>query len=184
VRPQARSDATVLRVAHTADLTERDLGSARALLFDVFDDMTEDDWEHSLGGLHAIAWEDGEIVGHASVVMRRLVHQGRALRTGYVEGFGVREDRRGRGHGALLMDALERVIRDAYELGALAASDEAVSFYLHRGWTRWRGTSHAMTPDGLIRTPQDDDAVFVLPVSVTLDVTGAIACDWRGGDCW
>ena len=88
--------------------------------------MTEHDWEHSLGGVHALAFDGDTLVGHAAVVQRRLLHGGRALRTGYVEGVAVRADQRRRGHGAAMMDALERVIRGAYDLGALGATDEAV----------------------------------------------------------
>jgi aminoglycoside 2'-N-acetyltransferase I len=62
--------------------------------------MTGHDWEHALGGIHALVWDGGELIGHSSVVQRRLLHHGHALRAGYVEGVGVRPDRRGQGHGA------------------------------------------------------------------------------------
>ena len=65
-------------------------------------DFYEDDWEHSLGGQHALAWDGDELIGHAAVIQRRLIHGGRALRTGYVEGVGVRADRQGRGVGGAL----------------------------------------------------------------------------------
>src|SRR5918992_3400417 len=100
-----------VRTAHTADLDAATLERARALLYAAFDgDVSEHDWEHALGGVHALVWEGDELVGHGSVVQRRLLHGGRALRTGYVEGVGVRADRRGRGHGGALMGALERGI--------------------------------------------------------------------------
>jgi aminoglycoside 2'-N-acetyltransferase I len=124
-----------LTVAHTSDLDPPTLAAARALLDGVFGaELTDDDWEHALGGVHALMWEDGRLVGHASVVQRRLLHGERALRTGYVEGVAVRPDRRRRGHGAAMMEALERVIRAAYDLGALGATDEAIPFYTTRGW--------------------------------------------------
>ena len=117
--------------AHTAQLDPAVLDAARALLHDVFEgDFYEDDWEHSLGGLHALAWEDETLIGHAAVIQRRLMYDGRALRTGYVEGVGVRADRRGRGVGGAMMSALEDVIRGAYDLGALGATDEAEPLYL------------------------------------------------------
>ena len=62
--------------------------------------MTDQDWEHALGGVHAVAWLDGEVVGHASVVQRRLLHDGRALRTGYVEGVGCARTCAGRATAA------------------------------------------------------------------------------------
>jgi aminoglycoside 2'-N-acetyltransferase I len=173
-----------VQTAHTADLDERTLQAARALLYDVFDDMEDDDWEHALGGIHALVWEGDELVGHASVVQRRLLHGGRALRTGYVEGVGVRADQRGRGHGAAMMGALERVIRGAYDLGALGATDEATAFYTGRGWRQWQGPTWALTPDGIVRTHEEDGAIFVLPVAAPLALTGSLTCDWRDGDVW
>ncbi|MYT28166.1 GNAT family N-acetyltransferase [Streptomyces sp. MspMP-M5] len=183
--PAERPAGTVeVRLAHTADLDDATLKAARILLYDVFDDMTAEDWEHSLGGLHALVHEDGVLIGHAAVVQRRLLHNGRALRCGYVEGVGVRADRRGRGHGAAMMAALERVIHNAYDLGALGAADDAAAFYAGRGWQLWRGPSSALTPTGIRRTPEEDGALFVHTGSVPLDLEGDLTCDWREGDVW
>ena len=85
--------------------------------------MTEDAWDHALGGMHALVWEEGRLVGHGAVVQRRLLYDGRAMRTGYVEGIGVRADRRRPGYGGAIMAALERIVRGGYELGALGATD-------------------------------------------------------------
>jgi aminoglycoside 2'-N-acetyltransferase I len=174
-----------LRTAHTADLDASTLLSARALLDRAFDgDFTDHDWEHALGGIHALVWEDREPIAHASLVQRRLLHGGRALRTGYVEAVGVRPDRRGRGHGATVMEALEQALRRAYELGALSATDDGLGFYAARGWKRWRGPTSALTPTGIARTEGDDGSVHVLPVTVTLDLDGELTCDWRDGEVW
>jgi len=80
---------TDLRVAHTSDLDAATRAAVRALLDAAFDgDFSDHDWEHALGGMHALAWEGDELVGHASVVQRRLLYDGRPLRAGYVEGVG------------------------------------------------------------------------------------------------
>lgn len=134
--------------------------------------------------MHALLWEEDEPIGHAAVVQRRLLHGGGALRAGYVEGVGVRADRRRRGHGATLMDAIERVVRGAYELGALSATEVAVPLYAGRGWQRWRGPTSALTPSGVRRTPDDDGSVHVLRVGAALDPGGELTCDWRDGDVW
>jgi aminoglycoside 2'-N-acetyltransferase I len=174
-----------LRTAHTADLDAATLQAARHLLNEAFDgDLTDHDWEHALGGVHALVWEDGELVGHASVVQRRLLHGGRALRAGYVEGVGVRADRRGHGHGGAMMAALERVVRGAYDLGALSSTEEALAFYAARGWQLWQGPSSALTPAGIVRTADDDGGIYVLPGAVPLDLSGELTCDWRDGDIW
>jgi aminoglycoside 2'-N-acetyltransferase I len=175
---------TSVQTAHTADLEPATLAAARALLYDVFDDMTEHDWEHSLGGIHAIVRDGEAVVGHAAVVQRRLLHGGRALRAGYIEGVGVRADHRRRGHGAAMMEALERIVRRAYDLGALGTTDAAVALYEGRGWKLWQGPAAALTPAGVRRTPDEDGAIYVLPGAVALDLAGELACDWRDGDVW
>ena len=153
---------TELFVAHTGQLDTAVLRAGRDLLQDVFaGELTDDDWEHCLGGLHALLWEDGELVGHAALIQRRLLHGGRSLRTGYVEGVGVRADRRRRGYGATVMEALEQVARRL-----------------------WRGPTSALTPNGVVRTEAEDDCIYVLPLSAPLDLHGALTCDWRNGDAW
>jgi len=67
---------------------------------------------------------------------------------------------------------------------ALSAADEAGEFYSALGWTQWQGPTYALTPQGVVRTEEDDDGVFVLPLTAPVDVSGALTCDWRDGDVW
>lgn len=174
-----------LVLSHTGQLDPAVLAAARALLEQVFaGELTDEDWEHCLGGVHALLWEGGELVGHAALIQRRLLHGGRALRTGYLEGVGVRAADRRHGHGAVMMAALEQVARNAYELAALGSTEEAVAFYTGRGWRRWQGPTSALTPAGIVRTEEEDGWIFVLPMSAPLDLEGELACDWREGDAW
>jgi len=175
---------TELRTAHTADLGAGEKAAIRSLMDTAFDGVSDDTFDNVLGGVHALVLGDGELIGHGSVVQRRLLHAGRALRTGYIEGVAVRADRRRQGHGAALMATLERVVRSAYHLGALGASPEGGLLYASRGWQLWRGPTSALTPDGIIRTPGTDDIIYVLPVSVPLDVSAELTCDWRAGSLW
>jgi aminoglycoside 2'-N-acetyltransferase I len=146
--------------------------------------MTDEDWEHALGGIHALVWEGRELIGHASVIQRRLIYGERALRAGYVEGVAVLADRRGRGHGTALMEPLERIVCGAYDVGALGATDEAAGFYAARGWELWEGPSAALTPEGIRRTPDCDGAIYVLAGELPLDRAAELICDWRDGDVW
>ena len=124
-----------LRTAHTADLDPATVRAARGLLDEAFHgEATEADWEHALGGVHALVWDGPVLIGHGSVIQRRLLHQGRALRAGYVEAVAVHPGRQGEGHGAALMGALEQVLRGAYDLGALGSTEEGAGFYAARGW--------------------------------------------------
>ena len=173
-----------LRTAHTADLQAGAKTAIRSLMDAAFGTVSDDTFDNVLGGVHALILDDGELIGHGSVVQRRLLYAGQALRTGYVEGVAVRADRRRQGHGAALMAALERVIRSAYRLGALGASTEGGLLYASRGWQLWRGPSSALMPHGVQRTADKDGIIYVLPVSVPLDVSGELTCDWRPGSLW
>jgi aminoglycoside 2'-N-acetyltransferase I len=179
------SQVHTARLIHTADLDTETRQSAYQLLVDAFEgEFSDDDWDHALGGMHALVYYHGALIAHAAVVQRRLIYRGTPLRTGYLEGVAVREEWRGQGLGTALMDGAEQVIRGAYQLGALSPSDSARPLYLDRGWVQWRGPTSVLAPGGLTRTPEDDGAVFVLPVSIELDAAADLVCDWRTGDVW
>ena len=172
-------------LAHTAQLDAATLSTARAMLHEAFaGDFGNDDWDHALGGLHALVHDAGRLVAHGAVVQRRLIHGGRALRAGYVEAVAVAAGHRRRGHASAVMAALEDVVRRGYDVGALGATGDGAPLYAGRGWQRWRGTTWALTPAGRVRTPEDDDGVFVLPAGAPLDTSGELTCDWRDGDVW
>jgi aminoglycoside 2'-N-acetyltransferase I len=175
------------RLVHSADLDNETRDDARRMVIDAFDEeitFTDADWEHTLGGMHALICHHGALIAHAAVVQRRLLYRNSALRCGYVEGVAVHEEWRRQGLATALMDAVEQVIRGAYQLGALSASQVARHMYASRGWLSWSGPLSVLAPTGLKRTPADDGSLFVLPVSVELDTGEAIACDWRDGDVW
>ena len=176
------------RLVHTSDLDDETRADARRMLIDAFAggeiDFTDADWEHSLGGMHALVCVRGALIAHGAVVQRQMVHQGAALRCGYLEAVAVREDWRGQGLAMAVMDALEQVLRGAYQLGALSASEAGRHMYASRGWLPWQGMTSVLAPSGMTPTPDDDGSIFVLPVSVDLDTTGEISCDYRAGDVW
>jgi len=186
-RSSADAGATLRRVV-SADLTTSEVAFIRTLLWAAFppgdEGMTEDDWEHALGGIHFILELDGEIVAHASVVERELNVGGKPLRTGYVEAVATAPDRQGIGLGSRLMDDVTAWIRDRFELGALGTGRH--SFYERLGWRTWAGPSSVRTPNGDRRTPDDDGYILVLATasSPPLDPSAPISCDWRPGDVW
>jgi aminoglycoside 2'-N-acetyltransferase I len=174
-----------LKVAHTYNLREDELADVRSLMDVAFGgEFDHDDWEHALGGLHVLIHERGGLAGHASVVQRRLVAGGRTLRCGYLEAMAVAPELRRRGIGTALMLVCNRIIRGGYHLGALGATDEGAPLYVASGWTRWEGRLSAITPEGVVRTPEEEGHVYVLEADVPLDVTVELTCDWREGDVW
>ena len=180
-----RSLVHTARLMHTADLDSDTRRSARRLVGEAFaGEIAETDWDHALGGMHALIWHHGAIIAHGAVVQRRLVYRGNPFRCGYVEAVAVREDWRGQGLAIAILDACEQVIRGGYPLGGLSSSERGHRLFTTRGWLPWHGPTSVLAPDGPTRTPQHDGSVFVLPVGVELDTSAELMCDWRDGEVW
>lgn len=173
------------RLIHTSDLDDETRRGAHQLVVDAFGErFSDEDWRHALGGMHALIWHRGALIAHGSVVRRHLLYRGRALRCGYVEAVAVAAEHRGKGLATAVLDACEQVIRGAFEVGALSSAELSRRIYTSRGWLPWRGPTSVLAPTGPVRTPDDDGAVFVMPVEFALDTTAELACDWRDGEVW
>jgi aminoglycoside 2'-N-acetyltransferase I len=172
----------------TADLSEAEIRAIRRLLWAAFppgdDGITEDDWQHALGGVHFLVELDGEIVAHAAIVERALEVAGQPLRTGYVEAVATKPSRQGRGLGTLVMLDFASHLDGAFELGALGTGSH--HFYERLGWRTWRGPTSVRTKDGPRPTPGEDGYILVLTTAASpaLDLESPISCDWRPGDAW
>lgn len=176
--------APQLRRCHTADLSVEDRRELRALLDLAFEDgFTDDDWRHGLGGLHVLAHLDGRLVACAAVVRRRLRHQGRELRAGYLEAVAVHPEYRRAGLASAVMAVIEAEL-GRHDLLALSASEDGAELYEARGWDQWQGPTSVLAAMGVTRTPEDDGSVYVLAGEVELDPDDELTCDWRDGDVW
>jgi aminoglycoside 2'-N-acetyltransferase I len=174
-----------LRAAHTYQLSPAELAEIRALMDDAFEgDFSDEDWDHSLGGLHALVRDDKGIAAHGSVIMRRVLHGGRSYRIGYIEAMAVRPDRRRQGLGSRVMAELERVVDGAYEFGALSASDDGAQLYRARGWQLWQGRVEALGPDGVVHLPDEEDSTYLRSAAgrPLPQPPAALLFDWRDGD--
>jgi aminoglycoside 2'-N-acetyltransferase I len=174
-----------VRLLTTAEVPPELLAAARDLCYRAFAGRFADtDWDHALGGWHALALEGTELVAHASVVGRVLHVGGRGFRAGYVEAVATEPGRQGTGLGSLVMAPLGAVIRAETELGALSTG--AHGFYQRLGWERWRGPTYVRRDGKPVRTPVEDDGVMVLRhgPSRGLDLSADITCDQRSGDDW
>lgn len=182
------SIARTVRRLTTAELTEAEIAAVRAILRDAFtgdgEGFTDEDWAHALGGVHFLLEQDGALLAHAAVVERELHAGTQRIRAGYVEAVATRPDAQRLGHGTRLMGDVDDHIHARYELGALSAASPA--FYARLGWVPWLGPTAVRTVAGVVRTPDDDGAVFVLttPSSPPLDRHAVLSCPWRSGDVW
>jgi len=172
-------------VASTDELTRDEVGQIRRLLDDAFGGaFSDDDWHHSIGGLHVFVRLDGKVISHGSVVARRLDAGAHRLSTGYVEAVATRADARGRGNASRVLRRLAEQIQTDFDLGALSA--DVPELYAALGWETWRGPTYVDAPGGRRRTAGDDGGVMVLRTTrtATLDLDLDLTCDWRVGDVW
>jgi aminoglycoside 2'-N-acetyltransferase I len=175
-------------VRRTEDLRAEHLVEIRAVMDDAFvdDPLTEDDWDHCLGGLHVLTRDGDLLVAHAAIVARPMLLDGTAHTVGYVEGVGVRRSHLRRGLGGTVLAPIESMAGGEYEVLALATSDEGLPFYLARGWRPWPGRTYVVTPTGRRRTPDEDDSVMVWPTGAFAAVgpDSELACYERSGEDW
>ena len=179
--------ATSLRVVRSAELSSSDWSTLTDLCVAAFNEPWDDYWESIGPGVHVIAEEAGRgIVAHAAIVDRLLYPGEATLWAGYVEAVAVWPDLQRRGLGTRVMDVIDAMIDEGYELGALGTGSHG--FYRRLGWVVWQGPTSIRERDGsLARSPYEDGGIMVRLTSMTpagLDLSLPIAVDWRPGDVW
>jgi aminoglycoside 2'-N-acetyltransferase I len=180
-------DEATLQTVRSADLSPGELELLRGFLDEAFEGpFGDDDWSHTVGGLHVFVREGHLVLAHAAVVGRTFWADGRRMDTGYVEGVATRPERRGEGHATSAMQEAGRQIRQRYQLGALSDGTGIPGFYERLGWEHWRGPTFVASPVGPRRTADEDEGVMVLrtPSTDDLELASALTCDWRSGDVW
>ena len=183
-----RAAVTIVRRVASDDLLPDELDALRQLFDAAWPDgddlFTDEDWDHTFGGVHFIVEDAGRVISHASVIERELHTSGHRLRTGYVEGVATSPSHRRRGLGSDVMRAVGTYIDETFELGALGTG--LITFYERLGWIVWDGPTGVRTNRGIVPTPEDDGSILVrlTPSTPNLDRAAPISCEWRPGDVW
>ena len=158
---------------HTlVELCNRAYGENLQPLFDTFVDP-----------MHLLGTVNGKMVSHAMWVTRYL-QPGTLLilRTAYVEMVATAEAYRNRGYASALMRHLADEVRD-YDLAAL--SPFSPGYYVRLGWELWRGPLFIRTPEGTVRSPEDEEVMILrMPKTPDLDLTAPLSAEWREGELW
>ena len=178
---------TALRIVRSAELTPSEWLVLTNLCVAAFNEPWDTYWEDIGPGVHVLAEDAARgIVGHAAIVDRLLYPGETTLRSGYVEAVAVWPDLQAGGIGTEVMTAIDRLIDDRYELGALGTGRH--SFYARLGWVVWQGPTWIRNRDGALeRSVSEDGDIMVRATPRTppdLDVTLPIAVDWRPGEVW
>ncbi|MCC7179469.1 MAG: GNAT family N-acetyltransferase [Acidobacteria bacterium] len=175
-----------VRIVESSHLSSAERAAIRRLLDEAFSgDFSDDDWQHALGGWHAMVGPAESVVAHAALVERRICIGTRELRCGYVEAVAVKPGRQRTGLGTAVMSAISELIRARFDIGALSTGEWP--FYERLGWERWRGPTYVRTADGRrLRTIEEDEGVMVLRCAVSreIDLGAPIICEERPGDSW
>jgi aminoglycoside 2'-N-acetyltransferase I len=177
-----------IRIVRSAQLTPAEWSALTELCVAAFDEPWDDYWENIGPGVHVLA-EDAErgIVAHAAIVDRLLYPGDLTLRAGYVEAVAVWPDLWRSGLGTRVMEVIDAMLDEGYELGALGTGSHA--FYARLGWVAWQGPTSVRERDGsLTRSPAEDGDIMVrlTPASPpALDLSLPIAVQWRpGSEVW
>jgi aminoglycoside 2'-N-acetyltransferase I len=177
-----------IRVVRSANLTTTEWATLTALCIAAFDEPWDDYWDNIGPGVHVLA-EDPErgIVAHAAIVDRLLYPGKLTLRSGYVEAVAVWPHLQRTGLGTQVMQVIDGMLDEEYELGALGTGSPG--FYGRLGWVVWRGPTSIRERDGsLVRSPDEDGDIMVRLTRQTppdLDLSLPIAVDWRpGSEVW
>jgi len=174
------------RLVASDELDRHELEAMRAMFAAAWGDgrFSDHDWDHTFGGVHILRSVDGTIVAHGAVVGRTLWLGERPLRVGYLEAVATWPEHQGRGHGSAVVEALDAIVVERYELGGLSTGRAA--FYERLGWLPWRGPLAVRTEDGDVATPEERSAVLVLPTPrmPEPDLDATLVCDRRPGDVW
>jgi aminoglycoside 2'-N-acetyltransferase I len=177
-----------IRVVPSASLREAEWSILTDLCVAAFDEPWDDYWESIGPGVHVLAEDPGRgIVAHAAIVDRLLYPGDLTLRAGYVEAVAVWPDIQRSSLGTQVMDVIDQMIDEGYELGALGTGHH--DFYARRGWVVWRGPTSIRERDGTLKRSPDEDGDIMVRLTPTtpagLDLLLPIAVDWRpGGEVW
>lgn len=185
--PELSQLATSIRVVPSAALSADEWSILTDLCVAAFNEDWGGYWASIGPGVHVIAEHpERGIVAHAAIVERLLYPGDATLRAGYVEAVAVWPDLQRQGLGTRVMEVIDRMLDEGYELGALGTGSHA--FYARLGWVPWQGPTWIRERDGhLTRSADEDGDIMVRRLPMTppgLDLSLPIAVDWRPGEVW
>jgi aminoglycoside 2'-N-acetyltransferase I len=176
--------STSLCVLTSEELDEATRVRLRQLWGDAFEDrFDDDDADHAYGGVHVLAYGGDVIVGHASVVPRRIRIGDDWWDVGYVEAVATDPGRQRGGVGTAVMRRLHEEIDTRWPI-AFLSTGRARDFYLRLGWEVWQGRSSVQTEAGEVPTDEEHGGILARRGVDGPDLALPIMCEDRSGDAW
>ncbi|ELX8379005.1 aminoglycoside N-acetyltransferase AAC(2')-Ia [Providencia vermicola] len=173
------------RNLHTSQLSQDEKERLYHLLVEGFEgDFTHDDFAHTLGGMHVVAFDQQKMVGHVAIIQRHMAINEAPISVGYVEAMVVLHDYRRQGIGRQLMLQTNKIIGSCYPLGLLSASEEGEKLYHSVGWRVWKGKLFELKQGHYIRSIEEEGGLMGWKADGEIDLSASLYCDFRGGDQW
>lgn len=166
------------------DLSKQAEFTLKELLSDAFEgDFSEEDWQHTFGGMRFLGHHKDQLIAHGAVVKRWMQVDGLKTLVGYVEGIAIAPAFWRKGFGSLLMAELTSYCRKEFQLSMLSTDEK--SFYRKQGWLDFEGKSYVLK-NGLERQSQDEDKglMYLVGANKVMDAPMKVVCESREGDSW
>jgi aminoglycoside 2'-N-acetyltransferase I len=123
-------------------------------------DFSEEDWEHTLGGVRYLGWIGDSLIANGSICSRTIWLNDIEIYVGYIEAIAVEPKFWSKGYGTQLMQLISIDTLSAYSVSMLFTSEKG--FYRQVGWTDFRGESFVKLSDKEVRTANDDQGLMFL----------------------
>jgi aminoglycoside 2'-N-acetyltransferase I len=136
-----------------------------------------------VGGRHALAYRDNDLVSHAVATTRWLRPAGQpALKTAFVDAVATLPSYEGCGCGSAVMRRLAADVAGEFAVGCLQT--ERIGFYRRLGWELWRGPLAGRRADGSLVPTPDQRGVMVLRLSAALDLDARLTIGCQPTRIW
>lgn len=167
-----------------SELTIQIETSLQKLLSEAFEgDFSDEDWQHTFGGLRFLGYSSHQLIAHGAVVKRWMEVDGKRTLVGYVEGIAVAPNFWRKGYGSQLMNELTSYCRSEFLLSMLSTDEK--DFYRKLGWCDFVGRSYVCQAGIEISTEDENEGLMYLLGSLQDEASPKrVVCESRSGDCW
>ena len=167
-----------------ADLNQSIETELRDLLNDAFEgDFSEEDWQHTYGGIRFMGYLNDELIGHGAVVSRNMNVDDKKINVGYVEAIAIVSAHCRKGFGSRLMEEITAYCQSKFSLSMLSTGEKA--FYRRHGWLDFEGESYISLNQVEMRSKEEDEGLmYLFGMNEIAGMPKKIVCESRSGDAW
>ena len=154
------------------------------LMSDAFEgDFSDEDWQHTHGGIRFLGYLGNELIGHGAVISRSMKVDGEETKVGYVEAIAIDPRHWRQGYGSRLISEITLYCRSQFSFSMLSTGERA--FYRKYGWLDFEGESFILQGEDEVRSKEEDEGLmYLFGIDAVVQAPRKIVCDFRAGDAW